>query len=121
MNKEKLVKILSGGLQSEFLPLGLPLNKQQKQWLGGLFAGLQTQSATAGDTANAGKPLLIIYGTQTGNSESVAEDTASLAKSHGLAPVVMDMDDVDVDMLANTERLLLVTSTYGVLFSASVG
>ncbi|MBS9779117.1 MAG: sulfite reductase flavoprotein subunit alpha [Moraxellaceae bacterium] len=113
MNKQKLVKILSGGLQSEFLPIGLPLSQQQKQWLGGLFAGLQTQSATAGDTANTGKPLLIIYGTQTGNSESVAEETASLAKSHGLAPMVMDMDDVDVDMIANTERLLVVTSTYG--------
>lgn len=113
MDKQKLVNILSGGLQSEFLPIGLPLNKQQKQWLGGFFAGLQTQSATAGGDVATGKPLLIIYGTQTGNSEAVAEDAAAAAKAHGLAPVVMDMDDVDVDTLANTERLLVVTSTYG--------
>lgn len=113
MDKQKLVKILSGGLQSEFLPIGLPLNKQQKQWLGGLFAGLHTQSATAGSESVAGKPILIIYGTQTGNSESIAEETAELSKSFGLAPVVMDMGDVDVDMLSNTERLLIVTSTYG--------
>lgn len=113
MDKQKLVSILTGGLQSEFLPIGLPLNQQQKQWLGGFFAGLQAQSATAEGSATAGKPLLIIYGTQTGNSESVAEDTAALAKLHGLTPVVMDMDDVDVALLANTERLLIVTSTYG--------
>lgn len=113
MDKQKLVSILTGGLQSEFLPIGLPLNQQQKQWLGGLFAGLQSQSATSEGSVSAGKPLLIIYGTQTGNSESVAEDAAAAAKAFGLAPAVMDMDDVDVDMLANTERLLVVTSTYG--------
>ncbi|WP_434353226.1 sulfite reductase flavoprotein subunit alpha [Psychrobacter sp. HD31] len=113
MDKQKLVDILSGGLQSAALPIGLPLNKQQKQWLGGFFAGLQTQSATAGGLETTGKPLLIIYGTQTGNSEAVAEDAAAAAKANGLAPVVMDMDDVDVATLANTERLLVVTSTYG--------
>ncbi|PIE47267.1 MAG: sulfite reductase subunit alpha [Gammaproteobacteria bacterium] len=113
MDKQKLVDILSGGLQSAVLPIGLPLNNQQKQWLGGFFAGLQTQSATAGGLEAAGKPLLIIYGTQTGNSEAVAEDAAAAAKLNGLAPVVMDMDDVDVATLANTERLLVVTSTYG--------
>ncbi|KZX79377.1 sulfite reductase subunit alpha [Oleiphilus sp. HI0009] len=105
-----------------YLPQDLPFNEDQKQWMGGFLAGLHTRLLINNDGAQAGasqsapvaqKAISIIVGTQTGNSETVAEDAAELALSQGLAPTVYDMDDVTLDMLSATERLLVVTSTYG--------
>ncbi len=103
-----------------FLPTDIPFSDNQKQWLGGFLAGLHSrllvtsQNAPAGTAAPvAQKPITILYGTQTGNAEAVAEDAAEAARAQGLAPVVQDMDEIEVDQLANIERLLIVTSTYG--------
>ena len=103
-----------------YLPADLPFDPQQKQWLGGFLAGLHsrilvTQSSAAAPTSVpvALKPITIIYGSQTGNSEGVAEQAAEQAKSMGMAPTVLDMDDADINQLASVERLLVVTSTYG--------
>ncbi len=105
-----------------FLPTDLPFNGEQKQWMGGFLAGLHTKlimqaesAVVNGATAPAAvaKPLTILFGTQTGNAESVAEDLASQSQSLGFAPTVLDMDDVDFNDLVSVERLLIVTSTYG--------
>ncbi|PIE40759.1 MAG: sulfite reductase subunit alpha [Gammaproteobacteria bacterium] len=104
-----------------FLPDALPFNENQQQWLGGFMAGLHSrllvtadnQSAVAPAAAPAQKPITIIYGSQTGNAESMAELAAEQAIGLGMAPVVLDMDDADIQQLAQAERLLIVTSTYG--------
>lgn len=104
-----------------FLPTDLPFNDEQKKWLGGFLAGLhsrilvqeQSQPSASSATAVAQKPLTIIYGSQTGNAEGVAELAAESAAAQGLVPTVIDMDDADINDLANVERLLVVTSTYG--------
>jgi len=70
------------------------------------------QSAGSVNPANA-RTLHILYGSQTGNSESLAHDAAARAKSHGLLPVVKSMDEVEVGQLAQMEYLLIITSTYG--------
>ena len=103
------------------LPSDLPFNGEQKQWLGGFLAGLHTRLLVKEEginnqqtaTAIALKPLTIIYGSQTGNAQAVAEDAEELAKEHGLTVKVIDMDDADLNQLASCERLLVVTSTYG--------
>lgn len=99
-----------------YLPADLPFNDEQKQWLSGFLAGLQTRllaSPQSAGEAQAQKPITILYGTQTGNAESVAEDAAAVARDNGLTPNVVDMDDIEVSDLPNIERLLIVTSTYG--------
>ncbi|MEM6700422.1 MAG: flavodoxin domain-containing protein, partial [Bacteroidota bacterium] len=113
MNKKDLIALLQNKENSPLLPTGLPLNKEQQQWLGGFLTGLQVQVDALGFSAPAGKPITIIYGTQTGNSEAMANEAASIAKKHGLAPRVLDMSDVVLAELAETERILVVTSTYG--------
>ncbi|MEN0046640.1 MAG: flavodoxin domain-containing protein [Bacteroidota bacterium] len=113
MNKKDLIALLQNKENSPLLPTGLPLNKEQQQWLGGFLTGLQVQVDALGFSAPAGKPITIIYGTQTGNSEAMANEAASVAKKHGLAPRVLDMSDVVLAELAETERILVVTSTYG--------
>ncbi len=70
------------------------------------------QSAGSVNQANA-RVLHVLFGSQTGNSESLANDVAASAKSHGLLPVVKSMDEVDVNQLAKMEYLLIITSTYG--------
>ena len=103
------------------LPTDIPFNGEQKQWLGGFLAGLHTrllvkeEGVTTQQTATAValKPLTIIYGSQTGNAQAVAEDAQEMAKEHGLTVKVIDMDDANLQELTQCERLLVVTSTYG--------
>jgi len=104
-----------------YLPDSLPFNDEQTQWLGGFLAGLHTRLLVKEEAVNsqqtaaviALKPLTIIYGSQTGNAQAVAEEAYELAKEHGLAANVIDMDDADLNQLSSCERLLVVTSTYG--------
>ena len=114
MDKDELLEFLQNQEESPVLPKGLPINGKQKHWIGGLLSGLQLQvAAMGGFSDSAGKPITIVYGTQTGNSEAMAEEAANFAKKHGMAPKVMDMGDIELSEFAQTERILVVTSTYG--------
>jgi len=93
----------------------IPFNEAQQAWLGGFFAGMHShilQSAGSGDAANA-RTITILYGSQTGNSESVANDAAQAAKAHGLNAKVLGMDEIERDAFIDLEYLLIITSTYG--------
>jgi len=92
-----------------------PYSETQRAWLGGFFSGMRSQlmqNAGAADATTA-QIIHILYGSQTGNAESVANDAATAAKAHGLKPVVTSMDAIDSDVLAAMDTLLIVTSTYG--------
>jgi len=93
----------------------IPFNEAQQAWLGGFFAGMHShilQSAGSGDAANA-RTITILYGSQTGNSESAANDAAQAAKAHGLNAKVLSMDEIERDAFISLEYLLIITSTYG--------
>lgn len=93
----------------------IPFNPAQQAWLSGFFAGMHShmlQSAGSGDSANA-RLIHILYGTQTGNSESVALDAANMAKAHGLNPSVLSLDEINKDSFIKAEYVILITSTYG--------
>ena len=114
MDKDKLVKLLKSNNTSPVALDGLPLSTEQQQWLGGFLSGIQVQVEELGGFGKAGgKPITIIYGSQTGNSEAMANEAATVAKNHGLAPEVIDMSDIELHTLAKAERILVVTSTYG--------
>ena len=102
-------------MKAPFIPLNAPYSDTQRAWLSGFFAGMHSHmlhSAGSVNQANA-RTLHILFGSQTGNSESLANDAAASAKSHGLLPVVKSMDEVDVNQLAKMDYLLIITSTYG--------
>lgn len=102
-------------MKAPFIPLNAPYSDTQRAWLSGFFAGMHShmlQSASNITSANA-RTLHILYGSQTGNSESLANDAAASAKSHGLLAVVKGMDEVEISQLAGMEYLLIITSTYG--------
>jgi sulfite reductase (NADPH) flavoprotein alpha-component len=92
-----------------------PYSETQRAWLGGFFSGMRSQLKQNAGAANAtvAQTIHILYGSQTGNAESVANDAATAAKAHGLKPVVTSMDAIDSDALVAMDTLLIVTSTYG--------
>jgi sulfite reductase (NADPH) flavoprotein alpha-component len=97
------------------IPLDGPYSESQRAWLSGFFAGMHTHMIqSAGATQQtASRTINILYGSQTGNAESVANDAAQIAKAHGLKPVVKGMDEIEANALAEMDYLLVITSTYG--------
>ena len=59
------------------------------------------------------KPVLILFGTQSGNSEDLASQLAKSALSQGLDPKVVDMEAASVEQMASSERILIICSTWG--------
>lgn len=60
-------------------------------------------------------PIYVVYGTESFNTEELAERTGEALSALGLpVPVkVVDMDDFDCDLLPSLHTLLVLTSTYG--------
>lgn len=102
-----------------YIPADAPFSGDQRIWLGGFLAGLHSRLAASGGAAAPAaqaadvKYLDIIFGTQTGNAESVAEDAAALARSKGFTPRLAEMDEIEMDQLAAMQNLIVVVSTYG--------
>ncbi|MBD1558082.1 sulfite reductase flavoprotein subunit alpha [Vibrio sp. S9_S30] len=102
-----------------YLPQDIPFNDDQKTWLAGFFSGLHSrllvkeESVVHAESKPQVKALTILYGSQTGNAEAVAYDTAEKAKEYGMTASVYDMDDVDAQIFVKSSRILIVTSTYG--------
>ena len=57
--------------------------------------------------------LLILFGTESGNSEDLATIAEKKAKSLGLAPSVKGMDEVEVGDLPGYKNILIYCSTWG--------
>lgn len=104
-----------------YIPEDAPFNGDQKYWLAGFLAGLHSrllvledkQQPAAGSSAAATTQLHILYGSQTGNAEALAQSAAKSARAKGLVPVVQALGDVDLDVFATMRHVLIVTSTYG--------
>lgn len=58
-------------------------------------------------------PIHVLYGTETYNSEGLAERTGEAIEALGLEVVVLDMDDFDPGLLPHLHTLIIVTSTFG--------
>lgn len=102
-------------MKSPQLPLDAPYNESQRAWLNGFFAGMHTHMIQSAGSVNQtdSRIITILYGSQTGNAESVANDAASVAKAYGLKPLVKSMDEIEADALSAIDCLLIITSTYG--------
>ena len=57
--------------------------------------------------------LDIIYATQTGNAEEVAQNLSSLAKSKGFSVNINEMNHYNMDQFRKLKNVAIVTSTYG--------
>ena len=57
--------------------------------------------------------LLLIFGTETGNAEELAEDAGHLSRNLDFNPKVMDMEDISLKDISSSKRLIVVCSTWG--------
>ncbi len=104
--------------QAEALERILPgLRADQLLWLEGFISGLRAgkggESATAATAAIAQPELTVLYGTESGNSESLADQTAKIAKDYGFKPRSVNMADLKIGQLRDVENLLVIVSTWG--------
>jgi len=102
-------------MTAPFIPEEAPFSGDQRAWLAGFLAGVRSQAAL---TESAGQqkaaiPVDILFGTQTGNAESVANDAAALAKANGLDPRVNELNAIEIDQFAQMKNVFIAISTYG--------
>ena len=57
--------------------------------------------------------ITIVFGTETGNSESLARDTAKRLQALSVAARVIDLEEFTLEDVASCAYLLMITSTYG--------
>lgn len=101
-----------------FVPDNAPFSIEQRAWLNGFLAGMFSDARLGAipslpATAKQTLPLLIIYGSQTGTAERLAKQLSTKSKEKGFEPRVAEANSVSLEELKKTERLLLVTSTWG--------
>jgi sulfite reductase (NADPH) flavoprotein alpha-component len=93
-----------------------PASQLQRAWLAGFLAGLDASGAALPQPAapaRPAEPLTIVYASESGNSEKLANDMAKLARKQGLKPSVVDMADLDVATLASVGKLVVIAATWG--------
>jgi sulfite reductase (NADPH) flavoprotein alpha-component len=102
------------------IPDNAPFSGTQRMWLKGFLDGINsTLTPASGDSSHkavaqpSGHPVTIAWGSQTGTCETLGKKVAKILSGKGHIPTVLDMQEVTPEALAKTERLLLITSTYG--------
>jgi len=115
------------------IPAGTPLNAEQAAllnqllpslrddqvlWLEGFVGGLRVGRSAAEGQAAAAAPaaapeLTVLYGTESGNSEELADRTARQAEEKGFKARVLNMADTSPAKLKETANLLVIVSTWG--------
>ncbi|ROP61399.1 sulfite reductase subunit alpha [Curtobacterium sp. PhB115] len=94
------------------IPVDAPFSAAQESWLAGFIAGI----AAAGKKASGAAPTTtidVLFGTQTGNAEFLADELVAGAKTRGLGGRATALDAVTPEQLAGMSHVLVVTSTYG--------
>lgn len=88
----------------------------QRAWLAGFLAGIDAGQAPVPRVdapARAAEPLTILFASESGNAERLAQDVAKLARKAGFKPKVVDFADLDIADLPKHERLVVIAATWG--------
>lgn len=102
-------------IDSPFFPLESPFSKNQKLWISGFLEGLKQNSEIKEvKDSNQQKTLIsFLFGTQTGNAENLAQDTARLAAKNSFETEFLSLDDVTMEKLQGMKNAVFIVSTYG--------
>lgn len=116
-----------------FLPQSAPFTPDQVQWLNGFFPNLQPDQliwmegfvsglrAGKGGAAAAPAPaaptekptLTVLFGSESGNAESLADETVKTASKAGFKAKALSMGDITPAKLKGVKNLLVLVSTWG--------
>ena len=101
------------------------LDREQRLWLSGFLAGLESQAIpaltalaqsipTPASAPESGRPAVtVLFGSQTGNSERLAKRMADRLAERGIRFTLLDMLQCTKVQLQEAQTLLLVVSTQG--------
>lgn len=98
---------------NNFLPA---LQPDQLLWLEGFISGLRAGKGGAAPVAAASvavPELTVLYGTESGNSETLADLTVKVANQAGFKAKAVNMSDIKLAKLKEIENLLVIVSTWG--------
>ena len=92
-----------------------PANALQRAWLAGFLAGVESVTGQGQPAAPArpAEPLTIVYASESGNSEKLANNLAKAARKNGLKPTLIDMADLELSDLTKAKRLVFIAATWG--------
>ena len=117
-----------------FLPSTAPFAPDQVQWLNGFLPTLQADQmiwlegylsglragqggAVAAPIATASESkaaeLTVLFGSESGNAEGLADQTVKAANAQGLKAKAISMGDIKPAKLKGVENLLVIVSTWG--------
>jgi len=97
------------------LPVDAPIRTEYRSWINGLLAGMFSRVLPMGvNTDAANKPALtLLWASQTGNAENLAQMFAQQLTAQGWAVNVQPMNDYSVEKLSKDKFAIFVTSTFG--------
>ncbi|MFD8472754.1 molybdopterin-dependent oxidoreductase [Streptomyces globisporus] len=107
------------------LPAGAPFAPETALWVNGMLAGAHSRlpdppgpgiAPAPPESASAeqgGRPVVVLWASQTGNAEEVAATAARTLAAEGYRTTLLGMDDGTPDALPSPADLLVVTSTFG--------
>ncbi|MED3729032.1 assimilatory sulfite reductase (NADPH) flavoprotein subunit [Priestia endophytica] len=108
--------------QVELLNRLLPtLTETQKVWLSGYLASSAVNSGAvttpvatpAAPAPTISKEVTVLYGSQTGNAQGLAEQAGKTLEGKGFKVTVSSMSDFKPNSLKKLKNLLIVASTHG--------
>ena len=92
------------------------LSQQQTSWLSGYLAASWNSAGAvqpAPPAAKANQPLTVLYGTESGNAEQLADRAVKAAKKKGFKAKMVNMSDTSPAALKKAENLMVIVSTWG--------
>jgi sulfite reductase (NADPH) flavoprotein alpha-component len=112
LTPEPLFLNLKMDVQVPYIPEHAPFSPAQRAWLNGFLAGLFSQQPAAAKAPPKIR-VNVYFGTETGNSEAVAKQTAKFLQSRGFESQAVDVSKISSSALAGEAYALIVTSTFG--------
>ncbi|MFH9266891.1 molybdopterin-dependent oxidoreductase [Streptomyces sp. NPDC017546] len=104
------------------LPAGAPFDPDHALWVNGVLAGTYSRiagtpepgpAAPTGAPGGRGRPVVVLWASQTGNAEEAAATAARTLAAEGYRTTLLCMDDGTPDALPSPADLLVVSSTFG--------
>ncbi|NWA43416.1 molybdopterin-dependent oxidoreductase [Pseudomonas reactans] len=92
------------------MPANAPLADASRLWLNGLLGGLFSHAQSVAAPSPA---VTLLWASQTGNAEALAERFAKRLRDAGIAVELSAMSDFPASKLASTHTLALISSTFG--------
>jgi sulfite reductase (NADPH) flavoprotein alpha-component len=103
-------------VNAPLIPDNAPFSPEQRAWLNGFIAALLQNGGSPAAAAPAGAPsvpLLVAFGSQSGNSEALAKRLVKQATAKGFAARAAGLEALKPADVTTVQNLLLVTSTWG--------